>query len=194
MSIPAGRPEPDAQVLRGLTPLPGYALAYPSAPPLFQYTGKHPLHLTRPEGSKTLIHLQNTLSDAKTRAADFHAGTSRGGIPFLDGAIKLFPGDAMLVRPMDQGGDPYMDQIAVSVPARTPGRSNGTWSSYQLPSEPLPEAEGVWTPAPSSPYKGTPSYVQDGAVVMSEESLASLSRRVLLGMDAYFQQQTPPEC
>ncbi|KAI0083660.1 hypothetical protein BDY19DRAFT_910432 [Irpex rosettiformis] len=103
----------DSPVLRGLVPSTSYDNTRRSRqlPCLYEYPLPHPSHRVKFPGSRTFVYLvdpspeNKAITDALFMSQGIPSGSSQD-IPWL---VDVLPGDAVMARPIDRGGDPEYD-------------------------------------------------------------------------------------
>ncbi|KAI0084163.1 hypothetical protein BDY19DRAFT_910009 [Irpex rosettiformis] len=115
LSVYPARLPDDSPVLRGLVPCTSYDTTRrsPQLPILYEYPSAHPSHRVKFEESRTYVYLVDpsaegkAISDALGMAQGIPSGSEKN-IPWL---VDIRPGDAILARPIDRGGDPEYDTL-----------------------------------------------------------------------------------
>ncbi|KAI0086699.1 hypothetical protein BDY19DRAFT_908118 [Irpex rosettiformis] len=106
----------DPSVLKDLTPFPIVGRS-PKVPPIFEYHGPHPYHRVKSSESRTFVYLLDPSPEGKdyAYALSESLGVPGGPTEALRGDLELLPGDALLGRPINKGGDPSFDCLQVLV-------------------------------------------------------------------------------
>ncbi|KAI0083169.1 hypothetical protein BDY19DRAFT_998784 [Irpex rosettiformis] len=103
----------NSPVLRGLVPCTAIQIeSRPSQlPVIYEWIGPHPSHPVKFEGSRTYVYLVDPSPEGKRVAEALWIAQKvpDGHISSISGHVHITPGDTLLARPIDKGGDPAHD-------------------------------------------------------------------------------------
>ncbi|KAI0793096.1 hypothetical protein BC629DRAFT_1592997 [Irpex lacteus] len=103
----------DSPVLCGLTASEKYnnAERSPQLPFIYEHLGPHPSHRVKFPESRTFVYLVDPSPEGKAVADALWMAQKvpRGSAKHLRGQLDMQPGDALLARPINRGGDPQHD-------------------------------------------------------------------------------------